>query len=87
MPKYITIKNKYTTEYKLEDDYSAKLPIIEFAVGSLQLSRKQALVELGFPEDKVDELQEMRLAEDLVLDPRIKTEMGLAAVKGIIKNG
>jgi hypothetical protein len=88
MPKYITIRNKYTVEYNLEDDLSAKLPIIEFAYGSLQLSRKQALIEMGFPEEEVDNLMEMRLAEDLVLDPAVKTEMGLEAIKKITeKNG
>jgi hypothetical protein len=66
MPKYIKIQNKYTSEYNLEDDLNAKLPIMEFAVGTLQLSRKQALIELGFPEDKVDDLMDERLAEDLI---------------------
>lgn len=77
MPKYLDYRNR--------DDGRVILPILEFAVGSLQLSRKQALVELGFPEEEVDSLMEMRLAEDLVLDPSMKNEMGLEVIKQMIK--
>lgn len=81
MPKYIKIQNKYTSEYKLEDDYPAKLPLMEFAYGSLGMSRKQALIELGFPEDKIDELMEERLAEDLLQEPDIRRYMGKQVAK------
>jgi hypothetical protein len=76
MPKYITIKTKYS-----DNDDMAKLPLMEFAYGSLLLSRRQALIELGFPEEKVDDLMEERLAEDLVQDPVTRKALGEAVVK------
>jgi hypothetical protein len=71
--------------YQHRDDGRTILPMLEFAVGSLALSRRQALIELGFPEDEVDGLMEMRLAEDLANDPRIKRVMQEEIVKGYSK--
>jgi hypothetical protein len=73
MPKYLDYKNR--------DDGRVMVPMLEFAVGSLSLSRKQALIELGFPEEEVDRLMEERLAEDLVEEPSIPHELGLAVAK------
>jgi hypothetical protein len=73
MPKYLN--------YQDRTDGRTILPMLEFAYGSLQLSRKQALIEMGFPEDEVDNLMEMRAAEDLMQDPLMHRVMGEAVVK------
>ena len=64
MPKYL--------DYGQRKDGIVLLPILEFAVGSLQLSKEQALIELGFPEDEVRNLMTQRMAEDLETDPRVQ---------------
>lgn len=79
MPKYLNF-NSIT-----RDDGRTLLPILEFAVGSLNLSKRQALIEIGFPEETVDDLMERRLAEDLVNDPRVKRVMQEEIVRGYAK--
>lgn len=69
MPKYLNYNSIQ------RDDGRTLLPILEFAVGSLGLSRKQALIEIGFPEEEVNNLMEIRLAEDIERDPRVAAIM------------
>lgn len=57
----------------LPTDVAAALPKLELAVGSLGLPKERALKELGY-EDPV-ELRELRMAEDLAEDPRVKQVM------------
>lgn len=86
MPKYIKMTTKYSKEYNFDDDVSAKIPLLEFSVGSLGLSRKQALIELGFPEDEIDRMMDERLAEDLIQDDRnIKAMAGKLAAQMIVE--
>ena len=71
MPSYLTQDAK---RYRFEGgqiDGRSLLPVLEFCVGSLGLSRKQALIELGFPEEMVDTLMENRVTEDLERDPSV----------------
>jgi hypothetical protein len=60
MTKYLSAGN-YAIEYD-----SSILRKLEFAVGSCGLSRRQALIELGFPEEnmEVDKLMRERDLED-----------------------
>ena len=62
-------------EPSLPTDKAASLSLVQFAVGSLNLPREVALRELGY--DDPLELQEQRMAEDLVEDPRVKQIMGM----------
>jgi hypothetical protein len=57
----------------LPTDVAASIPKLELAVGSLGLPKERALKELGY-EDPV-ELRELRMAEDLAEDPRVKQVM------------
>ena len=57
----------------LPTDVAAAIPKLELAVGSLGLPKERALKELGY-EDPV-ELRELRMAEDLAEDPRVKQVM------------
>lgn len=60
-------------EPNLPTDKAANMPILELAVGSLGLPKEVALKELGYP-DPV-ELRDLRLAEDLAEDPRVRQVM------------
>ncbi len=60
-------------EPNLPTDKAAMIPAIELAVGSLGLPKERALKDLGY-EDPV-ELRELRVAEDLVEDPRVRQIM------------
>lgn len=57
----------------LPTDVAASIPKLELAVGSLGLPKERALKELGY-EDPV-ELRELRMAEDLAEDPRVRQVM------------
>jgi hypothetical protein len=57
----------------LPTDVAASIPKLELAVGSLGLPKEHALKELGY-EDPV-ELRELRMAEDLAEDPRVRQIM------------
>ncbi len=57
----------------LPTDVAASIPKLELAVGSLGLPKEKALRELGY-EDPV-ELRELRAAEDLSEDPRVRQVM------------
>lgn len=57
----------------LPTDRAAMIPALELAVGSLGLPKERALKDLGY-EDPV-ELRELRVAEDLVEDPRVRQVM------------
>jgi hypothetical protein len=60
-------------EPNLPTDVAASIPKLELAVGSLGLPKEKALKELGY-EDPVD-LRELRMAEDLAEDPRVRQVM------------
>lgn len=60
-------------EPSLPTDKAANMPILELAVGSLGLPKERALKELGF--DDPIELRDLRLAEDLAEDPRVRQVM------------
>lgn len=60
MTKHLSAGN-----YTIEHD-SSILRKLEFAVGSCGLSRRQALIELGFPEENVDKLMRERDFEDVM---------------------
>lgn len=60
-------------EPNLPTDKAALIPALELAVGSLGLPKERALKDLGY-EDPV-ELRELRVAEDLVEDPRVRQVM------------
>lgn len=60
-------------EPNLPTDKAANMPVLELAVGSLGLPKEVALKELGF-KDPV-ELRDLRLAEDLAEDPRVRQVM------------
>jgi hypothetical protein len=60
-------------EPNLPTDKAALAPIIELAVGSLGLPKERALKDLGY--DDPVELRELRVAEDLVEDPRVRQIM------------
>jgi len=57
--------SKYLNERLTSNGYPiSNLEELEFAVGSCGLSRRQALIELGFPEENIDELMAQRVKED-----------------------
>lgn len=58
------------TEYDRAGYMRPILPELEFAVKSCGLSRRQALIELGFPEEEVDRLMAQRENEDVVRSNR-----------------
>lgn len=60
-------------EPNLPTDVAAAIPKLELAVGSLGLPKERALKELGY--DDPVELRELRMAEDLAEDPRVKQVM------------
>jgi hypothetical protein len=63
----------------LPTDKAASIPILELAVGSLGLPKEAALKELGY-EDPL-ELRDLRLAEDLAEDPRVRQVMAEHLIK------
>lgn len=66
-------------EPNLPTDKAANIPLLELAVGSLGLPKERALKELGF-EDPV-ELRDLRVAEDLAEDPRVRQVMAEHFIK------
>jgi hypothetical protein len=62
-----------TLDPNLPTDKAALIPTLELAVGSLGLPKERALKDLGY-EDPV-ELRELRVAEDLAEDPRVRQVM------------
>jgi hypothetical protein len=63
----------------LPTDRAALIPSLELAVGSLGLPKERALKDLGY-EDPV-ELRELRTAEDIADDPRVRQVMAEHFVK------
>lgn len=68
-------------EPNLPTDKAALIPILELAVGSLGYPKEHALKDLGM-EDPV-ELRDLRLAEDLAEDPRVRQVMAEHLIKNL----
>lgn len=62
----ITIK----LEPQLPQDLASKLPLLEFLLGSAGFSKSDVIRELGY--DNPEDIRELRMAEDLEDDPRVR---------------
>jgi hypothetical protein len=70
---------KVKLDPSLPTDVAASIPKVELAVGSLGLPKEVGLKELGY-EDPL-ELRDLRLAEDLSEDPRVREVMAEHFIK------
>lgn len=57
-------------EPRLPQDLASKLPLLEFLLGSAGFSKADAIRELGY--DNPEDIRELRMAEDLEDDPRVR---------------
>jgi hypothetical protein len=57
-------------EPQLPQDLATKLPILEFLYGSIGFPAAEVMRELGY--EHVEEMRELRMAENLEMDPRVQ---------------